>query len=132
MIVDNEEGSDVDIVIYGWGLTPLYASGGTAWPISPELFERIYQTRDSFWTVMERGDVSWHVLFANDRNAIYGLGYPALTLFDRFVHLAELTTLAGLVFVIVLMATAFFTRVARERPRVGRALLREIRASFYR
>ena len=125
-------GSDVDIVIYGWGLTPLYASGGTAWPISPELFERIYQTRDSFWTVMKRGDVSWHVLFANDRNAIYGLGYPALTLFDRFVHLAELTTLAGLVFVIVLMATAFFTRVARERPRVGRALLREIRASFYR
>ena len=27
---------------------------------------------------------------------------------------------------------AVFTRVARERPRVGRALLREIRASFYR
>src|SRR4029079_6579873 len=57
---------------------------------------------------------------------------PALTIFDRFVHLAELTTLAGLVFVIVLLATAAFTRMARERPRVGRALLREIRASFYR
>src|SRR6185312_4843110 len=31
-----------------------------------------------------------------------------------------------------LVATAFFTRVARARPRLGRALLREIRASFYR
>ena len=60
------------------------------------------------------------------------IGYPALTLFDRLVHLAELTTLAGAAFVLVLIATALFTRVARERPRVGRALLREIRASFYR
>jgi hypothetical protein len=34
--------------------------------------------------------------------------------------------------VIVLVATALFTRAAREQPRVGRALLREIRASFYR
>ena len=55
-----------------------------------------------------------------------------LTLFDHLVHLAELTTLAGAAFVLVLMATAIFTRLSRERPRVGRALLREIRASFYR
>ena len=33
---------------------------------------------------------------------------------------------------LVLIGTALFTRVARKRPRVGRALLREIRASFYR
>ena len=125
-------GSDVDIVIYGWGLTLLYSSGGTAWPISDELFARIYGTREPFWTTVNRGDVLWHVLFANDRNAIYAVGYPALTPFDRLVHLAELTTLAGAVFVVVLLATALFTRVARERPRVGRALLREIRASFYR
>ena len=32
----------------------------------------------------------------------------------------------------MLIGTALFTRVGRERPRVGRALLREIRASFYR
>jgi signal transduction histidine kinase len=125
-------GSDVDIVIYGWGLTPLYASGAAAWPITDELFARIYHSREPFWTEMERGDVRWHVFFSNDRNGIYALGFPALTLFDRFVHLAELTTLAGVAFVIVLLATAAFTRVARERPRVGRALLREIRASFYR
>ncbi|MDQ3440926.1 MAG: HAMP domain-containing histidine kinase [Planctomycetota bacterium] len=43
-----------------------------------------------------------------------------------------MTTLAGASFVVVLLGTALFTRVARGRPRVGRALLREIRASFYR
>jgi signal transduction histidine kinase len=125
-------GSDVEIVIYGWGRTPLYASAGSAWPITDELFERIYRTRDPFWTEIHRGNGRWHVLVANDRHAVYALGYPALTVFDRFVHLAELTTLAGALFVVLLVATAFFTRVARERPRVGRALLREIRASFYR
>ncbi|MEX2661906.1 MAG: HAMP domain-containing sensor histidine kinase [Vicinamibacterales bacterium] len=124
-------GSGVDLVIYGWGLTPLYASGTAAWPIT-NLFPRIYGSREPFWTEIERGNVRWHVFFSNNRNGIYALGYPALTLFDRFVHLAELTTLAGAAFVLVLMGTAFFTRVARERPRVGRALLREIRASFYR
>ena len=125
-------GSDVEIVIYGWGLTPLYASGAAAWPITESLFTRIYHSREPFWTELERGDTTWHVFFSNDRNGIYALGYPALTLFDHFVHLAELTTLAGVTFVLVLIGTAFFTRVARERPRVGRALLREIRASFYR
>ena len=55
-----------------------------------------------------------------------------LTLFDHLVHLAEVSTLAGAAFVLVLFGTAVFTRFSRERPRVGRALLREIRASFYR
>jgi signal transduction histidine kinase len=125
-------GSDVEIAIYGWGLTPIYTSGAVAWPITDDLFARLYKSREPFWTELSRGDTRWHVYFSNDQNGIYALGYPALTLFDRLVHLAELTTLAGLTFVLVLMATALFTRVARERPRVGRALLREIRASFYR
>ena len=127
---EGTRGSDVEIVIYGWGLTPLFASGAAAWPITDDLFARIYRSREPFWTELERGDVRWYVFFSNDQNGIYGLGYPALTLFDRFVHLAELTTLAGVAFVVVLVGTAVFTRVARERPRVGRALLREIRASF--
>ena len=126
-------GSEVAVVIYGWGLTPLYASGAVGWPITDELFARIYHaSREPFWTEIGRDNARWHVYFSNDRSGIYALGYPALTLFDRLVHLAELTTLAGAAFVLVLIGTALFTRVARERPRVGRALLREIRASFYR
>jgi signal transduction histidine kinase len=129
---EGSPGSEVEIVTYGWGLTPLYASGGAAWLIDAELFDRIYSSRDPFWTRVDRGSTTWNVYFSNDRNGVYGIGYPTLTLFDRFVHLAELTTLAGAAYTLVLIVTAILTRVARQRPRVGRALLREIRASFYR
>ncbi|CAN5716437.1 hypothetical protein BH18ACI5_BH18ACI5_16880 [soil metagenome] len=130
--VEGVTGNDVDIAIYGWGLTPLYASGAAAWPITDDLFARIYRSREPFWTDLPRGNSRWHVFVSNDRNGIYAIGYPALTVFDRLVHLAELTTLAATAYVVVLLVTGFFTRVSRERPRVGRALLREIRTSFYR
>jgi signal transduction histidine kinase len=126
-------GSDVEVAIYGWGLHPIYTSGRTAWSITDTLFDRIYDTaRTPFWARIPRGDESYEVYFSNDRFFIYALGYPTLTVFDHLVHLAELTTLAGVAFVLVLIGTNIFTSVARERPRVGRALLREIRASFYR
>ena len=70
--------------------------------------------------------------FSNDRVFIYAIGYRTLTAFDHLVHLAELTTLSATAYAVVLLFTAGFTRIARERPRLGRALLREIRASFYR
>ncbi len=126
-------GSDVEVAIYGWGLHPIYTSGRTAWSITDALFDRIYDpARTPFWARIPRGDEVYEVYFSNDRFFIYALGYPTLTVFDQLVHLAELTTLAGVAFVIVLFGANVFTRVARDRPRVGRALLREIRASFYR
>jgi signal transduction histidine kinase len=124
--------TQVETVIYGWGLGPIYMSGRIAWPISGELFTRIYKSREPFWTEVEYAGDRYHVYFANDRVAIFALGYRASTLFDDFVHLAELTTFAGAIYLIVLLGTAVFTRLARERPKVGRALLREIRSSFYR
>jgi signal transduction histidine kinase len=125
--------SDMHVAVYGWGLEPVYTSGLSAWPITEALFQRIYTpTRTPFWETIRRGDVWYHVYFTNDRARIYAIGYPLLSVFDHFVHLAELTTLAGAAFVLALIGTAIFTRVSRERPRVGRALLREIRASFYR
>jgi HAMP domain-containing protein len=48
------------------------------------------------------------------------------------VRLAELTTLAAVGYALVLFGNAIFTRLARARAQTGRALLREIRASFYR
>ncbi|HET7221301.1 MAG TPA: HAMP domain-containing sensor histidine kinase [Vicinamibacterales bacterium] len=126
-------GSDVRVAIYGWGLKPLYTSGVSAWSINDALFQRIYDAaRTPFWDTMPLGDETYRVYFTNDRSRIYAIGYPLPTLFDHFVHLAELSTLAGAAFVFVLFGTAVFTRLSRERPRVGRALLREIRASFYR
>ncbi len=125
-------GSRVEVAIYGWGLQPLYTSGRSAWPITDDLFERLYRSRDPFWTEASAGGVRHRVYFSNDRDRIFAIGYPILSWFDHFVHLAELTTFGGTAFVLVLVGTAIFTRLARQRPRVGRALLREIRASFYR
>ena len=126
-------GNDVHVAIYGWGLEPVYTSGLSAWPITDELFQRIYDpARRPFWDRVPLNGEIYHVYFTNDRARIYAIGYPILTLFDHLVHLAEVSTLAGAAFVLVLLTTAIFTRLSRERPRVGRALLREIRASFYR
>jgi signal transduction histidine kinase len=126
-------GNDVEITIYGWGLQPLFTSSPAPWPIGDELFARLYRSRDPFWTVMPSAGGGRHrVYFSNDRAGIFAIGYPVLSVFDHFVHLAELTTLAGAGFVLVLLGTAVFTRLGRQQPRVGRALLREIRASFYR
>jgi signal transduction histidine kinase len=126
-------GSEVEVAIYGWSLGAVYNSPHAAWSISDELFSRIYDpARRPFWTTVRTNDGLYRVYFSNDRVFIYAIGYRALTLFDHLVHLAELTTLSGAFYVLVLVGTAMFTRVARARPRLGRALLREIRASFYR
>jgi signal transduction histidine kinase len=126
-------GNDLQVAIYGWGLQPVYTSGLSAWSISEALFQKIYTTdRAPFWDTLALGNSTYHVYFTNDRARIYAIGYPHLTLFEHLVNLAELSTLAGAGFVLVLFGTAAYTRLGRERPRVGRALLREIRASFYR
>jgi signal transduction histidine kinase len=130
---ESAPGNDVHVAIYGWGLEPVYTSGLSAWPITEALFQRIYDpARRPFWDTLTLGKDTYQVYFTNDRARIYAIGYPMLTLFDHLVHLAEVSTLAGAAFVLVLLATAIFNRMSRERPRVGRALLREIRASFYR
>ncbi len=125
-------GGNVEVAIYGWGLQPVYTSGRSAWPITDDLFAQLYASRQPFWAEVEAGGSRHRVYFSNDRYQIFAIGYPVLTVFDHFVHLAELTTFSAAVFGIVLMGTGLFTRIARQRPQVGRALLREIRASFYR
>jgi signal transduction histidine kinase len=125
-------GGSVEVAIYGWSLQPVYTSSRSAWPITDELFASLYGSREPFWAEAEAGGARHQVYFSNDRERIFAIGYPVLTLFDHAVHLAELTTFGGAAFGIVLIGTALFTRIARQRPRVGRALLREIRASFYR
>ncbi len=126
-------GSEVEVAIYGWSLGAVYNSPHAAWSIDDELFARIYDpARTPFWTTVRTGDRRYQVFFSNDRVFIYAIGYRTLTAFDHLVHLAELTTLSGVLYGLVLIGTALFTRAARARPRLGRALLREIRASFYR
>jgi signal transduction histidine kinase len=111
---------------------PVYTSGVQVWPIDDAAFGRIYASRAGFWTDVTSRGQRWHVYFVNDRSGIYALGYPALEPFDHLVHLAELVTLAALFYLAGLAGVAVFTRIARAREGTGRALLRDIRASFYR
>jgi signal transduction histidine kinase len=131
--IEGAPAGDVDVVIYGWGLTAIYMSANDAWPLDEDTFHRIYTSaRTPFWTVLNKGKTRDRVYFTNDRQFIYAIGYPIPGVFDHFVRIAELTTLAAVGFVLILLGTAAFSRLARVGPRTGRALLREIRASFYR
>ena len=123
---------DVDFTVYGWGLTTIYSSGPDAWPLYDETFKRVYASRQPFWTVLRKRNAAYNVYFANDRQFIYSLGYAVAGVFDHLVRLAELTTLAAAVYAVILVANVGFTRIGRGTPQTGRALLREIRASFYR
>jgi signal transduction histidine kinase len=129
---EGRAGSDVGLVVYGWGRTAVYSSSGRAWPLEDALFRRIYRSRAPFWTRLERGGIRHAVYFANDRNGIYALDHPIDGAFDHFVHLAELTTLAGLGFLVLVALGALVQRLVWREARAGRRLLREIRTSFYR
>ena len=111
------------------GTRPIYSSGLRV-ADHRELFERIYDPPAAVLERLPIGDVhytSTSPTTARDlRDRI-----PALTLFDHLVHLAELSDAGRRRLRARLAGTALFTRSSR-RPRVGRALLREIRASFYR
>jgi signal transduction histidine kinase len=130
--IDSRARQQIDLVIYGWSLLPIYTSGVQLWPIGDELFSRMYRSRDGFWARLESRGEDHHVYFINDRQGIYAIGFPALGVFDHLVHLSELVTLGALLYLIGVALLAAFTRVARVRAPAGRALLRDIRASFYR
>jgi signal transduction histidine kinase len=126
-------GRAISFAVYGWGRTPVFPAEGTAWPISSELLSRIYGAgRTPLWTVIARADRQWRVLCLNDRSGIYALGYPVLRPIDHLVSLAELLTLAGVVFVGLLLATSAVSALGGYRASTARDLMREIRGSFYR
>jgi signal transduction histidine kinase len=124
-------GRDVEFVHYGWSRRPLYTSGATAWSLEDDVFRRIEQSRTPVWAGLERGDDPYDVYVLNDRGGIYALGFPRVSALEHLVNLAELTVLAWAAYVLTLAAAAVFGACSR-RGTTARALLREIRASFYR
>jgi signal transduction histidine kinase len=126
-------GRDIEFAVYGWGRTPVYPTAGTAWSISSELLQRLFRAdRQAFWTNLSRGDQRYRVLLSNDRAGIYAIGYGLLKPVDHGVALAEIGTFAGLLFVLLVVSFGLLSRLAGRHPVTGRALLREIRQSFYR
>ncbi|MDP1572296.1 MAG: HAMP domain-containing sensor histidine kinase, partial [Vicinamibacterales bacterium] len=129
---DDVAHDDLEFTVYGWSRRPLYVSGPDAWPLTEDVFARIYASRDPFWEVMTRGGTAYDVYFMNDRGAIYALGYPRASAFGQIIAIAELTVLVGAGFVGLLLGGFVWGALATRTPVSGRALLREIRASFYR
>lgn len=129
---DEAPGRELEFVVYGWSRTPVYASGTAAWPIPEELFQQIYASRRPFWARLERDDRRYEVYFANDRRAIYALGYPVIPPIGHAINLAELMSLVGLLYIAILLGAAAYRWLGARRVRSGRALLQEVRESFYR
>jgi signal transduction histidine kinase len=122
----------VAFTVYGWSRRPLYMSGRDAWPLTEEIFNRISASREPFWARASIGDDEYEVYFLNDRGGIYALGYPSTSPFGHMINVAELLVLSATAYVMLLMAGLLYGRIAARTPTSGRALLREVRASFYR
>ena len=125
-------GRDLEFVWYGWSRTPLYVSGTSAWPLPGRVFERAAESRERFWDVIAHDDRQFRVYYLNDRSGVYALGYPLLTALDHAVNLAELITLGFVLYLLLLAGATLFSAVTSRTPASGRALLREVRSSFYR
>ena len=125
-------GRDLEFVWYGWSRAPLYVSGTSAWPLPDRVFERAAESRERFWDVVAYEGRQFRVHYLNDRSGIYALGYPLLTPFDHVVNLAELVTLGFVLYLVLLVGSTVFNALTSRTPASGRALLREVRSSFYR
>ncbi|HWF87035.1 MAG TPA: ATP-binding protein [Vicinamibacterales bacterium] len=124
-------GRDVEFVVYGWSRAPIYASGTSTWPLPDHAFDRLVASRTPFWSTIARDHQNFRVYFLSDRGGIYALGYPVITWFGHLINLAELITLAFAVFVVLLGGATLVSALTSRTPASGRALLREIRRSFY-
>ena len=125
-------GRSVQFVVYGWGRGSLYSSNTRAWPLDESLLGTIAQSRRPFWTSMSDGERQYSTYILNDRVGIYVIGFPVITRLDHLINLAELTTLVGLVYVALLILGWSVSALSGTTAASGRALLREVRASFYR
>ncbi|HTV01418.1 MAG TPA: hypothetical protein VMF13_12795, partial [Luteitalea sp.] len=62
---------DIDLVVYGWGRSPIYSFGERVWPLPQHVFNRAYQTREAFWETQVRGTRVYDIHVSNDRLGIY-------------------------------------------------------------
>jgi signal transduction histidine kinase len=125
-------GRDVEFAVYGWSGAPIYTSGTSVWSLPDAIFRRLTDSRQPFWATLSRNDERFRVHFRSDRGGIYALGYPEITWFHHLVNLAELMTLAGVLYIALVAGATVFGALTSRTPASGRALLREVRSSFYR
>ena len=124
--------ADVEFYVYGWSRRVLYSSLDEAPPLTEEAFRRALGSRQPFWTTINRGTITLNAYVLSDRGAIYVLGVERQNAFGHLVAMAELVALAFLVFVVAVVGGMLFNLLVGRAPASGRALLAEVRASFYR
>ncbi len=125
-------GANIDVAVYGWGLTPLFTTNPGTWSITEELFEQIYETRNPFWTQLSTNGVESNVYFSNNRYGIYALGFPSLTIYDHLVRIAEIVALLGIAYLLWVFLSTTAGQLSGRRNLFGYGLIREVRTSFYR
>ncbi len=124
--------SELQVVVYGWSLQPLFVSGRTVWPLDRDLADRVYRSREPFWADRAIEGRTYHLRVLSDRGGIYVLGYPAPAPLQHATRLAESAALLLLLF-LGYLATTIVRPPVEGRP-IGslNRVFAEIRASFYR
>jgi signal transduction histidine kinase len=125
-------GRDVEFIVYGWSRAPIFESGTRVWTLPDPVFQRLIASREPFWATLDRDGQTFRVDFLSDRGGIYALGYPVISWVGHLINLAELVMLAVVLYVTLLAALTLFSALGVRTAAGGRALLREVRSSFYR
>ncbi len=129
---EGASGRDIEFTVYGWSRAPIFESGTRVWTLPDAVFQQLVESRDRFWATLDRDDQTFRVYFLNDRGGIYALGYPVISWLGHLINLAELVTLAVVLYVAILGGLSLLTALGVRTASSGRALLREVRSSFYR
>jgi signal transduction histidine kinase len=116
---------------YGWSGAVLYTSEGRPRALDDSVLARAAASRVPFWSTVG-DDAAIDVYVLNDRGAIYVLSTRSVRRLGHLTVMAELVSLAFVAFLVAVSAGLTYGRVAARTPTSGRALLREVRASFYR
>ena len=127
-------GRDLEFVAYGWSRMPLYTSAATAWTLDDRVFSTIASSRKP---VLDNAPAQRRalrrVLSQRTRRHLRLRLSVLVTLVGHLVNLAELVALAVLGGVVIRARwRGCLAGWQDEQTTSGRALLREIRASFYR
>jgi signal transduction histidine kinase len=124
--------AEVEFYVYGWSRRVLYSSVENAPPLTEGAFRQAFASRTPFWITITRGSRSLDAYVMSDRGAIYVLGVERQNAFGHVVTQAELVALAFAVFAVAVVGGMLFNLLVGRPPASGRALLDEVRASFYR
>ena len=125
-------GRDVEFAVYGWSRAPIFETGTRVWKIDDTVFQQLIASREPFWADVDRDGDTFRVYLLSDRGGIYALGYPVIDRAGHLMNLAELVLLVGVLYLACRLLLTIAGMLTMQTPASGRALLREVRSSFYR